>query len=285
MMTVAAAALGAASCSETWDGNPVLKTHDGVLKEDFLNDPPLRNQYIALTKDTKEGSFNLTCSQPDYGYAALATYKVQVSLTEDFAEYQEVSQGFYNCAQINPLNHDMAGKIEQLYGIEKEGDMAKLPEGYFPVWVRLRAYVAQDEEHTQYISNPVCYQHISINYFAVWIAGEPSPFYMRGGMNDWGSPEEWRFKTGEISNTWVLDNVTIKADTSIKVAYASWDAGPNLGGNAGENEDSQYIEPGEEVAMANGPASGHLRLRSKFTGKVVLREENGVYYITFEPAS
>lgn len=282
MMTVAAAALGVASCSETWDGNPVLKTHEGVIETDFLNAPVLQDQYIQLTNETRDGSFHLTCSQPDFGYAAVATYKVQVSRTEDFARYEEITQGFFNCAEINPLNHDMASSIEKLFDVTNENDLANIPED-FKIYVRLRAYVAQDEENTQYLSNVVSFNHVGVNYLAVWIEGNPVDLYMRGGMNDWNADPAWQFLTGPAENTWVLDNVTIAANTSIKVSTAAWGF-PNLGGNAGENDDSQMIDAGVEYAMTLGDNPGHMRMDKEFTGKVVLRLENGVYYITFEPA-
>lgn len=282
MMTVAAAALGVASCSETWDGNPVLKTHEGVIEADFLNAPVLQDQYIQLTNETRDGSFHLTCSQPDFGYAAVATYKVQVSRTEDFARYEEITQGFFNCAEINPLNHDMASAIEKLFDVTNENDLANIPED-FKIYVRLRAYVAQDEANTQYLSNVVSFNHVGVNYLAVWIEGNPVDLYIRGGMNDWNADPDWQFKTGPSENTWVIDNVTIAANTSIKVSTAAWGF-PNLGGNAGENDDSQMIDAGVEYAMTLGDNPGHMRMDKDFTGKVVLRLENGVYYITFEPA-
>ena len=53
-----------------------------------LNTPALAAQYYELTED---GTLDLSWSQPDYGYAAAATYKVSVSLLEDFSESMELS--------------------------------------------------------------------------------------------------------------------------------------------------------------------------------------------------
>lgn len=295
MMAVAATALGFSSCSETWDGNPVLKTYPEAQHADFLNTPVLTNEYILLTDDTRDGTFHLTCSQPDYGYAAIATYKVQVCLSDKFEEaqtdadgnitpanYIELTQGFTDCANINPLNHDMASAIESLHGITKENELDRVAD-YQPVYVRLRSYIAQDEANTVFLSNVVKFENVAINYLAVWIAGESVDLYVRGGMNDWGAVPEWQFKTGETENTWIIENVTIEANTSIKVSNSAWGF-PNLGGNAGENEDSQMIDEGVEYAMTLGDNPGHMRMDKKFTGNVVLRLENGVYYITFVPA-
>lgn len=53
MFAVAVAALGFSSCSETWDDNPVLKTHEGEEKADFLNQPQMADQVIMLTSETR----------------------------------------------------------------------------------------------------------------------------------------------------------------------------------------------------------------------------------------
>ena len=66
------------SCEEPQDKNPVLQTPTKFV----LNNPVMSTQYIELTPTT---TVNLSCSQPDYGYSAAASYYAQVSFTEDFA--------------------------------------------------------------------------------------------------------------------------------------------------------------------------------------------------------
>jgi len=289
IFAVAVAALGFSSCDETWDDNPVVKTHEGVVKADFLNKPVMQDQVIMLTQDNREGNFHLTCSQPDFGYAAIATYKVQMSLSEDFETYEELSQAFYDCSEINPINADIAASLEKLSGVKTEGD---LPLPYKTLYMRLRAYIAQDEANTQFISNVVSFKGVSADYLAIWVADVPVDLFIRGGMNEWGAelgpdentPGPWQFVTGTEENTWVIKNCTIAANTSIKVSTATWGT-PNLGGDAGENEASQMINPGEEYAMTGGSNPGHMRMDVNFTGKVTLRLENGIYYITFDPVN
>lgn len=273
---VAAAALGFSSCSETWDDNPVLKTHTGEVKADFLNNPVMQDQVIMITNDNKEGTFHLTCSQPDYGYAAVATYKVQCSLTEDFANYEEIAQSFYDCSQINPVNADVAAAIEYLSGVKSEDD---LPLPYQKLYMRLKAYVAQSESNTVYLSNPVAFKGVSANYLAIWVAGVPSNMYLRGGMNEWGAPDEYRFETGTDKDTWVLPgNVTIAAGTEFKVADSTWGS-INMG--SGTNGD---IAPGEKFALNAGENPGNIKLTEDFTGTVHLSLEAGIYYLTLDPA-
>ncbi|MDE6532839.1 MAG: SusE domain-containing protein [Muribaculaceae bacterium] len=271
---MAAVALGFSSCNETWDDNPVLNTHEGEITADFLNIPAMQNQSIMITNSNKDGHFNLTCSQPDFGYAAVATYKVQVSLTEDFTEFEEIAQAFYDCAQINPLNGDVAAVVEKLSGVKTEDD---LPLPYQKVYMRLHAYVAQSASNTNYISNVVHFNSVSADYLAIWVADVPVNIYVRGGMNDWGSPAEWQFKTGTEENTWVIDNCTIAAGTEFKIAASIWET-LNLGAGSNGN-----IVPGESFALDGGDNPGNITMTEDFTGKVVLTLEAGNYSVVFDP--
>ena len=196
MFAVAVAALGFSSCSETWDDNPVIKTHEGVQQADFLNEPVMKDQVIMLTDQNREGVFHMTCSQPDFGYAAVGTYKVQISLTEDFKTYEEVSQDFYDCGAINVLNGDVASILEKLSGVKTEDD---LPLPYQPVYMRLRAYVAQDEAQTTFISNVVKFKGVSADYLAIWVSDVPIDMYLRGAFPEtggWEAIEKYQFVTG-----------------------------------------------------------------------------------------
>ena len=60
------ALLFATACEEPQDVNPVLQTPTKFV----LNNPVMSTQYIQLTPTS---TVNLSCSQPDYGYAAAAT--------------------------------------------------------------------------------------------------------------------------------------------------------------------------------------------------------------------
>ncbi|MDE6811512.1 MAG: SusE domain-containing protein [Muribaculaceae bacterium] len=280
MFAAVAATLGLASCNETWDDAATLKTHEGTPTIEFLNTPILQEQVLMITEANKDGSVHMTCSQPDYGYAAVATYKVQVSLENDFTDpekFVEITQNFFDCAQINPTNADVAAAIEKLAGVKTEDD---LPLPYQKVYMRLRAFVAQNEAQTTYFSNTVWFDQISADYLAIWVSDVPVDLYLRGGFNDWGTGSAWQFVTYTEENSWICRNVTIDKDVSIKVSTSTWSS-PNLGGNAGENDDSQKITTNEEYAMTGGDNPGHMRLDKDFHGDVVLRLTEGVYYIIF----
>lgn len=275
MFAVAVAALGFSSCSETWDDNPVLKTHEGEQKADFLNQPQMQDQVIMLNNDNKEGTFHLTCSQPDFGYAAVANYRVQCSLTEDFAVFEEINQDFYNCAEINPLNADVAAAIEKLSGVQTEAD---LPLPYQKLYMRLRAYVAQDEEGTQFLSNVVSFKGVAVDYLAIWVSGVPVNIYLRGGFpdaSDWGAVPQYQFVTGPEENTWVTNTITIPAGTEFKVADSSW--GPL---NAGAGSAGSNVVPNTPLVIDNGDNPGNLMMTEEFTGIAHLSLVKGVYTLT-----
>lgn len=281
---VSLAALSLASCSETWDDNPVLKTHEGEVKADFLNEPQMQSAPVMITEANSTSNLNLTCSQPDFGYAASAAYQVQMSLTEDFSTYQEIKQRFYDCAQINPLYSDVAATIETLSGVRSEAD---LPLPYKKYYVRLKAFVPQDPDHTTFISNVVSYDALSADYLAIWVSDVPVNMWVRGDMNGWGggpydpsstTPADWQLVTGPEDDTWVtVKDVTIEAGQGFKIADESWGS-INLGAGS-----SSVVTPGVSFALQNGD-SGNLSVENDFTGKITVTLSDGIYYLMLTPA-
>lgn len=284
LFAVAVAALGFSSCSETWDDNPVIKTHEGEMKADFLNNPQMQDQVIMLTNDNKDGSFHLTCSQPDFGYAAVGTYRVQVSLTEDFAKFEEISQDFYDCGEINPLNADVAAILEKLSGVKTEAD---LPLPYQKLYMRLRAFVAQDEAHTQFLSNVVSFKGVSADYLAIWVSGVPVNMYLRGGFPEtggWEAIEKYQFMTGPEENTWVTNTITIPAGTEFKVADSSWGS-CNWGGPTGSTTDIAVDTPFTLNTNSADGGPGNIKMPAAFTGIAHLSLVKGVYTLTMASAN
>lgn len=270
------AALGFSSCNETWDDSPVLKTHEGVQTASFLNEPQMQSAQVMITQQNNTSNLNLTCSQPDYGYAAAAAYQVQMSLTEDFAEYQEIDQRFYDCAQINPLYSDVAAAVEYLSGVRSEAD---LPLPYQRIYVRLKAFIPQSPENTTYLSNVVHYDAISADYLAIWVADVPVNIYLRGGLpgaDDWSAKPQYQLVTGETKDTWVLPDVTIPAGVEFKIADDSW--GLDLGADS-----TPTITPGTEITLASKGANLTVE-GGEFHGSATLTLKDGVYYLRLTPA-
>ena len=269
-------ALGFSSCEETWDKNPVLAGHDGIEQADFLNDPVLGNMEIMLTTDNANGTFHLTASQPYYGFAAVATYRVQCSLTEDFRDYREINQDFYDCAEINPINGDVAAALEYLSGVKNDQD---LPLPYQTLYMRLYTYIQQSPENTQYYSNVVSFKGVSANYLAIWVAGQPANLYLRGDMNGWNPSSDYQFMTGEEENSWVSPEITIEAGQGFKVADNDWGS-VNLGSG-----DESTVTPNEAFTLTNAGSSGNLFLKENFTGKAYLYMDKGTYTLILEPSN
>lgn len=286
---IAAVALGFSSCKETWDENPVIKGHEGTVQADFLNNPALQDYPIMITQKNNTGTFHLTCSQPDFGYAAIATYKVQCCLDDKFEEgtYIEIKQAFYNCAEINPVNSDIAAAYEKLLDVKSEAD---LPTPYNRLYMRLRAYIEQSPENTQYVSNPVYFDQVAADYLAIWVPDVAKNMYLRGSFDaGWGALPEWQFYTGTEENTWVIKGiVTLAKDTQFKVADSSWGAcnwgGPTIpeGGSMGPEH---VLKPGDEYELNTGDNPGNMKIESDFTGRIQLRMEGDDYFLLFDPVA
>lgn len=275
-LAIVSAALGFSSCEETWDKNPVLQGHEGIEQADFLNVPVLSETNIMLTTDNSTGYFHLTCSQPYYGFAAVTTYRVQCSLTPDFANYREINQDFYDCAEINPLNSDVAAALEYLSNVKTDED---LPLPYKTLYMRLYAYIAQDKDQTQYISNVVSFKGVSANYLAIWVADQPAGIYLRGSMVDgWGAADEFRFYTGAEENTWQTKQITLPAGTEFKVADADWGS-INLGG---PEPDGAVVPLNEAFTLTPGGGSKNLKIEEEFTGVAYLYLEKGAYSLILD---
>lgn len=271
---VLVAALGFSSCTETWDDNPKLNTHEGVVEANFLNEPVLQNTAVNIGADDVNGSLHFTCSQPDFGYAAAAAYHMQVSL--DKVNFVELTQTFFDCSQINPLNSEVAKAVSSLAGVVSEAD---LPVNVKPVYFRLRANIPELPESTEFISNWVSMNDITISYLAIWLPGNPTGLYLRGGMNEWGSPDEWEFKTAAEDYSYEITDVTISAGTEFKVADSSW--GPI---NMGAGDQGSVVTPGVPYTLNAGDNPGNLSVTADFTGRVYLQLVQGTYILTLDPA-
>ena len=81
------------ACEADRDSNPVYQEPTKFV----LNTPAYVNTVYDLEHST---SLELTCSQPDYGFTAATYYAVQVSLTEDFSSFEELSTQ-YTTAKMN----------------------------------------------------------------------------------------------------------------------------------------------------------------------------------------
>ncbi|MDE6297909.1 MAG: hypothetical protein K2L89_08685, partial [Muribaculaceae bacterium] len=78
ILAMAAMVLGFSSCKQ--EDEPVYHAPTTFT----VNEPALQNQAFRTKTDmTDKETFNLYCSQPDYGYSAICNYSALVSLNPD----------------------------------------------------------------------------------------------------------------------------------------------------------------------------------------------------------
>lgn len=254
-------------CKETWEENPVLKPANPAYT-DFLNTPVLQDTYVELTEAgaSANASLHMTCSQPDWGYAAVGTYAVQVAINQGFSDYKELPSTFTNCAQINPVSDEVAEAICQLKGWVSAKEMSG---AYEPVYMRLRAFIPGDAELTQIISNVVSFNKVKVAYYAASVPDMPMdpPVYIRGSVNNWGNdgvdtPEfsaTWQFFTTAKRGIYVIKHA-VMTPGEFKVADKAW-GDVNLGG-------SSPMAFGKKYKLEAG--GGNIVLSENFSGRILL---------------
>jgi hypothetical protein len=145
-----------------------------------MNTPALQDQYLELTED---GTFELTCSQPDYGYSAITNYSVEVSLTEDFAQYETLTPTEPTVARMTLKDSDLAIALCNLYGFTSDETYQDLPADrvYFRTVAELSGV-----EGSQITSNVVYLNKVKF-YLAV---ATPGYIYLVGAPEGWAGPTE-----------------------------------------------------------------------------------------------
>lgn len=171
--------LGLASCSQ--DKDPVYTPPTRFV----LNEPAMANQYLILDPSH---TFELVCSQPDYGYAAVATYSVEVALTENGFDNPEtyktidpVGNGT-NC-RMTLKDDDLSVALCLLHGFDTEETYQELPAQ--PVYFRAVSQL-KGVESSVIKSNVVCQNNVKF-YFAV---PQPNHIYLVGSPEGWAGPTE-----------------------------------------------------------------------------------------------
>lgn len=152
--------LGLNSCKE--DDKVILQEPTTFV----LNTPAYAANYVYDLEKSK--SIELTCSQPDYGYTAVTSYHVQVSLTPDFDNF-EVLATPYNQAKMDVDASEIAVAATNLSlaAGKTEADFPYVG----PLYIRLTAAVAntlivQSDINTVITSNvielPKCRMHFAL---------------------------------------------------------------------------------------------------------------------------
>ena len=170
--------LATASCSGPEEENPVIQTPTKLV----LNTPATANQYVDLGYDKNAGTVNFTCSQADYGFAAPANYYMQVSLNENFSEFEELATSYSSC-NMNVKASEIAEAVCKLRGIKSEETYTDEPAR--KVYFRVRSQILKYED-TSILSNVVAMDKIK-GYFALRL---PGYIYLVGAPEGWSGPTE-----------------------------------------------------------------------------------------------
>lgn len=179
LMAAAAVALGFSSCSE--DRDPVYQEPT----EFHLNTPVMQNQFIQLSEGGDVLEFS--CSQPDYGFSAITTYTMQMSLSESFTPAFDLETVNRTQARMAVRQDMVAQGLMELQGIDS-------PEKYDEIYgdghtntVYFRAIAEiSGVESSRIASNAVTYNAIK-PYFAVAM---PGYIYLVGQPEGWAGPTE-----------------------------------------------------------------------------------------------
>lgn len=199
------------ACDADRDSNPVINTN-GTTASFSLNAPVQSEQYI----DLENNSIYLTWSNPNYGYNAIATYKIQVGLVQadgsitwntrkvkgEDGHFVDTGEPDYIISTFNTCKAEISGKniamdINQIDGLEKLDDwetegFEQLNENYREIAVRVRASInvtsSLEVEGTAVYSNPVTFKYMR-SYKIIKL---PAKLYVVGNYNEngWLDPIE-----------------------------------------------------------------------------------------------
>ena len=176
------------ACETDHSQNPVYQQPDSFV----LNNPP----YAALTTDLqKSTSLALTTSQPDYGFTAVTTYAVQISLDNTWVDATEDVPATYaelpttsTSAQLSADAVDLDKAIVKLAGWASADDLSGEP---MTVYLRLKATVSA--ALTPVYSNAVTI--LVLPYYVELVAALPATYYLVGDCIGDGS---WTNTTAAI---------------------------------------------------------------------------------------
>ncbi|MBD5287147.1 MAG: hypothetical protein HDR47_03495 [Bacteroides sp.] len=147
--------------------------------EFVLNTPPMANEtYVLEEYDGVATQIYLTVSQPDYGLGTVTSYEVQLSKTEDFAEYQSLLT-VNTQAQIQCDGYEWSVAMNALNGITSNDDADKFTGEAEDVYVRVRAFVP----NADYSS--ICSNVIKLNVQPYFAVRAPGKLYVIGQVSGW----------------------------------------------------------------------------------------------------
>lgn len=271
------------SCED--DKDPVYQ----APTEFIINTPALANQYYELTPT---GTIDMTWSQPNYGYAAAATYQVMVSLNENAPDSAFIELGTeYKTCNVQVKESEIAEAICALRGIAD-------PDSYtdtvaHAVYFRVHAYIKGIEGSDIYSQNTIKLEQVK-GYSAI---KAPGFIYLIGAPGGWTGPDagnaealaNWRLfeSTNAIGSkiySGVFDIPAGSAMFRFYTALTGWDA-DSYGSQVDDNPIDYELTDGVfNGTFVKGKGSfnfpnwegGSMKITVNFNNNTVIIEEGGV---------
>lgn len=233
------------ACSDDNGSNPTL----GEPNSFVLNPSPLENATVELAKSS---TITLTCSQPDYGFPASATYNVWVGTEPDMSD----AVLMYINSKTATLELDAATLAAELTSILTADGGKGLTEEDFPlnipVYFQAEASITSTTgdyvEGTEIKSNIVCLKHVQLEFSLPPVVA-PDELFLVGNFCGWNWDKAISMvKTyGEPDKFWHLvyiDDSGLKFNTN-----TAWDGGEvGFGGITVDPES----ELGDEIKDGGG---------------------------------
>ncbi|MBQ8988153.1 MAG: SusE domain-containing protein [Prevotella sp.] len=267
------------SCSDDRDSNPTI----GQPTQFVVNASPVAGQYIQLTADNK---VNLTWSQPNYGYNALATYQIQVGVNNNGSITWNTKDGADKFLEttFTQCNADISGEeiaeaICEIDGVVDEDSY--VDQGFRPIVFRVKSSIqdskGNDVPGTAILSNEVTFDHMAA-YCAI---KSKAIIWIIGNCGGWLEPSkgnaealtDWRIYETEIGSK--IFNGTVEmpeGDLTFRIytALTGWDGGASLGHLADDEATEvafsggvytdQYVYPGKGSWTFLGFPGGPLEI-------------------------
>jgi len=256
LLVAGLALLGVVSCSDDHDSNPVLNTAPTKF---VLNTPTMSEQYIELSK---ENTVTLSWSQPDYSFAALATYTIQVGVVGSGGNItwsDELLETTYTICRADVNGEEIAMAINNADGFKQETDYKDM--GVRQIAMRVHAAILDGENNdvpiTKIVSNTVIFKQMK-SFKSI---KAPKMMWIIGACGGWTEPSEGN---RDALQSWILMETGVgtgiyqgtfdipagQFQLRLYTALTGWDGGASIG--------SQVEDAGVEISMGSGSYDGDI---------------------------
>lgn len=177
------------SCSTDNDSNPVVKSPTAFT----INASPVADQYIQLSSSNK---VNLTWSQPDFGYNAYATYKVQVGIVNNGTVTWNEKDGSpkflstpYTACNANISGEEIAQAICELDGFKDVDSYVDM--GFREIALRIYACIQSSVNVEVAGTGIMSDNYVTFPHMAAYCAiKSPAYIYLVGNPTGWAEPNQ-----------------------------------------------------------------------------------------------